>query len=362
MDTALAGARLGEHLDAADHQPDRHARHRRADADRRQGLRRDLDEIQDVSQEIAAGPPRGPRGGRTSSPTRSSARATSRSTSTARRRPGTASRSATSRTWSRSRWAGKPVTMTVEGRERYPVRVRYARDFRDDEETLKRILVARRPRHVRRRARPRHGRRRSGLGGRGAAAPVQVPLAEVADVRVVEGPSMIKSENGLLRAYVQLNVRDRDVVGFVEEAQRVVAEKVKLPAGHVPRVVGRVRAPGPGAEDAAARLPGRHRRDRADPLPDLQELDRRAADDDQRAGGAGRRGDLPVALRLQLQRGGLGRLHRLLRHGDRDRHRDARLPPRGDRRARRAWRRSARSPSCARRSSRGRSTGCGPSS
>jgi copper/silver efflux system protein len=58
-------------------------------------------------------------------------------------------------------------------------------------------------------------------------SPVQVPLAEVADVRVVEGPSMIKSENGLLRAYVQLNVRGRDEVGFVEEAQRVVDEKVK---------------------------------------------------------------------------------------------------------------------------------------
>jgi Cu(I)/Ag(I) efflux system membrane protein CusA/SilA len=60
---------------------------------------------------------------------------------------------------------------------------------------------------------------------------VQIPLAAVADARVVEGPSMIKSENGLLRAYIQLRVRDRDEVGFVEEAQRVVAEKVKLPPG-----------------------------------------------------------------------------------------------------------------------------------
>src|SRR5207248_3571919 len=62
--------------------------------------------------------------------------------------------------------------------------------------------------------------------------PLQVPLSEVADVRVVEGPAMIKSENGRLRNYVTLNVRgDRDVVGFVEESHRVVAEKVKLPAG-----------------------------------------------------------------------------------------------------------------------------------
>ena len=122
---------------------------------------------------------------------------------------------------------GRPLTMTVEGRERYPVRVRYARDFRTDEESLKRILVARRPRHVR----PGHGAMPGASAAEPRLAPVQVPLAEVADVRIVEGPSMIKSENGLLRAYVQLNVRDRDVVGFVEEARRVVAEKVKLPAG-----------------------------------------------------------------------------------------------------------------------------------
>ena len=69
----------------------------------------------------------------------------------------------------------------------------------------------------------------SASGAPAGSAPVQVPLAEVADVRIVEGPSMIKSENGLLRSYVQLNVRDRDVVGFVEEARRLVAEKVKLP-------------------------------------------------------------------------------------------------------------------------------------
>jgi Cu(I)/Ag(I) efflux system membrane protein CusA/SilA len=61
----------------------------------------------------------------------------------------------------------------------------------------------------------------------GQAAPVQIPLSAVANVRVVEGPSMIKSENGLLRAYVQLRVREeRDLVGFVEEAQRIVQEKI----------------------------------------------------------------------------------------------------------------------------------------
>ena len=108
---------------------------------------------------------------------------------------------------------GKAITQTVEGRERFPVRVRYARDWREDEEKIANLLVS---------AANPPGER-----------PLQVPLSMVADIRVVEGPSMIKSENGLLRSYVQLNVRDRDIVGFVEEAQRAVDQKIKpkMPAG-----------------------------------------------------------------------------------------------------------------------------------
>jgi Cu(I)/Ag(I) efflux system membrane protein CusA/SilA len=70
-------------------------------------------------------------------------------------------------------------------------------------------------------------------GGPGEGGePLQIPLSELADVRIVEGPAMIKSENGRLRNYVTLNVRgDRDIVGFVEEARRVVDQKVKLPPG-----------------------------------------------------------------------------------------------------------------------------------
>src|SRR5205085_5814015 len=58
-----------------------------------------------------------------------------------------------------------------------------------------------------------------------------IPLSAMADVRIVEGPAMIKSENGRLLNYVTLNVRGRDIVGFVDEAQRVVAQKVSLPEG-----------------------------------------------------------------------------------------------------------------------------------
>ena len=228
---------------------------------------------------------------------------------------------------------GRPLTMTVEGRRRYPVRVRYARDYRDDVDALKGILVS---------AGGRGGGMGAGMAGGSmpssgapgsAAAPVQIPLAAVADIRVVEGPSMIKSENGLLRSYVQLRVRGRDEVGFVEEAQRVVADKVlkTLPAGHVHRMDGHVRAPGAGEPDAAGRVPGGDCGDHADPLPDAQELDRCALDDDERAWCARRRCDLPVAFRVQLQRGGAGRLHRLLRHGGGDRRGDAGVPARGGR-------------------------------
>ena len=129
---------------------------------------------------------------------------------------------------------GRTIMNTVEGRQRFPVRVRYARDFWQTQEALRQTLVT---------GRADSGNSNSGArgapGGMGgnagsgssAAGMIQIPLAAVADIQVVEGPSVIKSENGMLRSYVQLNVRDRDIVGFVEEAQRAVAEKVKLPPG-----------------------------------------------------------------------------------------------------------------------------------
>ena len=125
---------------------------------------------------------------------------------------------------------GRPLTVTVEGRERYPVRVRYARDYRDDVDALKGILVSGRGMGS---DSGRTGSQKAGMGAPdppgnfGQARSMQVPLSSVADVRVTEGPSMIKGENGLLRAYVQMRVReDRDLIGFVEEAQRAVQAKV----------------------------------------------------------------------------------------------------------------------------------------
>ncbi len=102
---------------------------------------------------------------------------------------------------------GKNLTTTIEGRQRFPVRVRYARDFREDIGELRNVLVA-------------------------SPNGIQIPLGQLAAIRTVMGPAMISSENGLLRGTVLLNVRGRDVGGFVEEAKRIVAQKVKMPGGY----------------------------------------------------------------------------------------------------------------------------------
>ncbi len=104
---------------------------------------------------------------------------------------------------------GKLVTTTVEGRERHPVRLRYPRQWRESEETVGELLIPL---------------------STPASAQKFVPLSQVADVRITEGPAVIKSENGLLRNYVRLNVHDRGSVDFVDEARRVVAQ-VPLPPG-----------------------------------------------------------------------------------------------------------------------------------
>jgi len=102
---------------------------------------------------------------------------------------------------------GKNLTTVIDGRQRLPVRVRYARDFREDPDALRGVLVT-------------------------TSNGAQIPLGEVADIRLVMGPSMISSENGLLRGTVLMNVRGRDVGGFVADAQRAVARQVKMPQGY----------------------------------------------------------------------------------------------------------------------------------
>ena len=99
------------------------------------------------------------------------------------------------------------LTVTIEGRQRFPIRVRYAEEFRASPEAIGQIPVT-------------------------SPTGAPIPLAELAEIRTVEGPSMIQSENGLLRGTVLLNVRGRDIGGFVEEAQEAIANKIRLPAGY----------------------------------------------------------------------------------------------------------------------------------
>ncbi|HNU09393.1 MAG TPA: efflux RND transporter permease subunit, partial [Pyrinomonadaceae bacterium] len=99
------------------------------------------------------------------------------------------------------------LSVTIEGRQRFPIRVRYAPEFRGTPEAIARIPV---------------------ISASGAA----VPLGQLATIRTVDGPSMISSENGLLRGTVLLNVRGRDVGSFVEDAKKAIASQISLPAGY----------------------------------------------------------------------------------------------------------------------------------
>jgi Cu(I)/Ag(I) efflux system membrane protein CusA/SilA len=103
---------------------------------------------------------------------------------------------------------GETVTTTIEGRARYPVSVRYPRELRDDVSGLSRVLVS----------------TPSGL---------QVPLGQVADVRLVSGPAMLRNEDGFLTGYVYVDIAGRDLGGYVAEAKQVVAAQVALPPGIV---------------------------------------------------------------------------------------------------------------------------------
>ncbi len=103
---------------------------------------------------------------------------------------------------------GENVTTTVEGRERYPVNVRYQRDYRSNLAALSRVLV------------PVYGGQK------------QVALAELAVIRKTSGPSMIRDEDGLLSGYVYVDMAGRDPNSYVAEADRLLREKIKLPGGY----------------------------------------------------------------------------------------------------------------------------------
>ncbi len=102
---------------------------------------------------------------------------------------------------------GMSIGQFYEGRERYPIRVRYKKELRDRIDELKKVLVP------------------SPLGQ-------HIPLSELADINIVTGPAAIQSENGMLRSLVLLNVQGRDLIGFVEEAKVHIEKNVELPKGY----------------------------------------------------------------------------------------------------------------------------------
>ena len=102
---------------------------------------------------------------------------------------------------------GETIGTTVDGRERYPIRVRYSRDFRNDIDTLKRVLVA------------------TPTGN-------QVPISLLADIRYRTGPSDIRDENGQLVSYVFVDLTSSDINGYVLAASKRIAERVHFPPGY----------------------------------------------------------------------------------------------------------------------------------
>jgi Cu(I)/Ag(I) efflux system membrane protein CusA/SilA len=101
---------------------------------------------------------------------------------------------------------GEMVAENVEGRERYPINVRYNRDFRDDVQELQNVLI-------------------------GTPSGAQIPISEVARISFSRGPSMIRDEDGALTGYVYVDLNTTDYGGFVAQATNLLNQKLTLPAG-----------------------------------------------------------------------------------------------------------------------------------
>jgi copper/silver efflux system protein len=103
---------------------------------------------------------------------------------------------------------GEAVTTTVEGRQRYSVNLRYPRGFRDSPDTIAREVLVDSP---------------------GGAA---IPLGQLAKIELSQGPSTIRTENALLALYIYIDIRGRDLGGYVEDARRAVEQKISFPPGY----------------------------------------------------------------------------------------------------------------------------------
>src|SRR5882724_11934124 len=103
---------------------------------------------------------------------------------------------------------GMNVAENIEGRERYPMNVRYQRDFRDNVDELRRVLIA-------------------------TPSGAQIPIEQVAKISFSHGPAMIRDEDGQLTGYVYIDLNTKDYGGFVQQASSALAQKLKLPAGYI---------------------------------------------------------------------------------------------------------------------------------
>jgi len=102
---------------------------------------------------------------------------------------------------------GENITQTIEGRERYPVNVRYPREMRDEIEKIKNVYIS-------------------------TPSGAQIPLAQLAEIELKLGPSMIRDENGRLASYVYIDVAGRDIGSYVNEIKKILGERLSLPAGY----------------------------------------------------------------------------------------------------------------------------------
>ncbi|MGE0409271.1 MAG: efflux RND transporter permease subunit [Amphiplicatus sp.] len=102
---------------------------------------------------------------------------------------------------------GMTVSQSVEGLERYPINLRYPRDIRDSPEALRELPIV-------------------------TASGAEIPLGRIADIRVSEGPAVIRSENARLNGWIYVDIAGRDIGSYVAEARRVVADNIDLPAGY----------------------------------------------------------------------------------------------------------------------------------
>jgi Cu(I)/Ag(I) efflux system membrane protein CusA/SilA len=131
---------------------------------------------------------------------------------------------------------GMAIARTIEGRERYTINVRYARELRDDAEKLKRVLVPVMAAPIGESGNAGAADMKSSAAGAGGNVLQQIPLGQLVDIRTSTGPPVIRNENGALTGWVYVDMAGRDIGGYVHEAKNAVAEKIEkaglLPAGY----------------------------------------------------------------------------------------------------------------------------------